>query len=159
MGEINDDVVGDLAGDADVDRVILQDEVKLFRARQTVAYLDGGVYDFAACSVTFGANPVPVYNDEMKQLGFASMSLLLDEGLRRRLFADISIDYATEERLLTETKSVKLYPRVFGQMRFPAMALFDFAQKLTPTYLRIDGIQLSRLPSNDPRVLPFGDLL
>jgi hypothetical protein len=160
MTENKEETVGDLDGEIPVERVIDGDQVKLYRTRQVVAYLDGPVYDFGAASVTFGENPIPVYTDEMKKIGFAQVSIVRrgSDGVRH-IVADIAIDYATEERLLAETQSEKLYPRVFGQMRVAAMPLFDFFQPITPLSLRIDGIQLSRVRTRDERISFFGSPL
>jgi hypothetical protein len=158
MSENTQENVGTLDGDAPVERVITQDEVKLYRSKGVVTYLDGGIYDFGAASVTFKANPVPVLNDDNKTIGFASVTVVRDESGRRSLVADIAIDYSTEERLLAETGE-KLWPRVFGTMRFAALPLFDFQQRLTPTYLRIDGIQISRVAPSDERIPRFGQVL
>lgn len=160
MAENKEEVVGDLDGEVPVERVINGDEVKLYRAHQVVAYLDGPIYDFGAASVAFGVNPLPVYTDEMKQIGFAQASIVRrgSDGMRY-IVADIAIDYATEERLLAETGSEKRYPWVFGQMKVAAVALFDFHTRLTPLNLRIDGIQLSRLCPNDERISAFGSPL
>lgn len=156
MIENAEESVGILDGAPDVERVIVQDEVKLYRVRTTVAYLDGEVFDFGPTSVSFATNPLPVVNDEGRQIGFASPSVVL-EGGPRRLTAEIAIDYATEERLLAETKSERRYPRIFGTMRMAAMPLFDFQQKLTPLMLRVDAIQISRLQPSDERIVPFGE--
>lgn len=158
MSENTEESVGALDGEAPVERVVVQEEVKLFRARQVVSYLDGPVYDFAAASLGFNGSPLPVFDEHMKKIGFASTTVVRDDGARR-IFADISIDYATETRLLAETGSVKLYPHLFGQMKFGAIPLFDFHQRLTPTYLRIDGIQISRLRPSDERISVFGSPL
>lgn len=158
MGENTEESVGTLDGEAAVERVIDGDQVKLYRARQVVAYLDGPIYDFAAASLGFNASPLPVFDGDMKRIGFASTTVVRDERGHRSLVADISIEYATEERLLAETQSVKLYPRFFGTMKFGAIPLFDFYQRLTPTYLRIDGIQITRLRPVDERIVALGEL-
>jgi hypothetical protein len=159
MGETTEESVGKLEGELEVERVISGEVVKLFRHKGTVAYLDGPVYDFGATTVAFKENPVPVTDDSNKRIGFAQLTLTRNERGARYVVADITIDYATETRLLAETGEIKLYPRLFGTMRFAAIPLFDFQQPLTPTYLRLDGIQISRLPPNDIRVPRFGSAL
>src|SRR5688572_30335510 len=93
--------IGDVSGEIAFDKVINLNDVKLFRRKAVVAYLEGAVYDFGPASVSFD-NPVPVFDDDDKKLGYA---VLKKEG--NRLIADISIDYQCEERLLIENGDVK----------------------------------------------------
>jgi hypothetical protein len=158
MSESTEESVGILEGEPNVSRVIVQDEVKLYRVRATIAYLDGGVFDFGPTSVTFKSNPTPVYNDDNQQIGFADVGVVVAGNSGRRIEAAIAIDYATEERLLAETKSERLYPRLFGSMKMAGSALFDFQARLVPFTLRIDGIQISRRAPADERIVPFGEL-
>lgn len=136
-------------------RVITQDEVKLYRTRMTVAYLDGPVYDFGPTSVAFAASPTPVYNDDNQQIGFASLSVEKTEA-GRRIVAEIAIDYSTPERLLAETQSEKLFPWLFGAMRAAQLPVFDFQGQLPILGLMVHGVQFSRLPPTDTRICPLG---
>lgn len=149
------DSVTKLDGEPAVSRVIIQDEVKLYRARLTVAYLDGGVYDFGPTSVSFAQQPTPVYNDEHQAIGFAALSVERTEN-GRRIVAEVTIDYATPERLLAETQSEKLYPWIFGSMRMAQIPLFDFQARLVPMTLVVHGVQFSRLRPTDERVGALG---
>lgn len=155
MSDSKEESVGDLSGSAPVDRVVLQDEVKLFRVRAVLTYLDGPVYDLPG-KVSFGQSPVPVYSDDMvRLLGFATVVLDRD-GVAPRLVADLSLDYACEERLLVETQSAGLFARVFGSLTCAPMPLFDFQAPILAISLRIDGIQLTMTPPVDPRLEPLG---
>ena len=147
-----DEPVGTLEGET-IDRVILQDETRLYRAKVVLTYLDGPVYDFGPTDVMF-QNPVKVYDDDMKQLGFASLDLEETPG-DQRLTAEISIDYSCQERLLIETEA-KFYARVFGKMAVPAMPLFDFQAPVPIIRLIIDGIQISTQRPADPRISHVG---
>lgn len=148
-----DEPVTPLTGAAPVDRVILQDEVKLWRTDAAVAYLDSDVYDFKGMLLEIPA-PVPVYDDTMHQIGFASITREVGPD---RLVAHIVIDYATEERFEAELNIAPLYPRVFGRMALPAQPLFDFAAKLMVIRLALDGIQLTRRAPVDTRLKPLAD--
>lgn len=141
------------------EREVKQEDVRLFRAKTALSYLDSAVYDFAPTEVEFQQNPVPVYGEDMKQVGYASVYLDQTAGGVQRLMADVTIDGATEERLLAETQSVKLYARPFGLMAVAAMPLFDFQARITPVRLRIDGVQLIRQKPFDERLAPFGSLV
>jgi hypothetical protein len=155
MSDKTEESVGSLTGPAAIERVFTQEETKVFSARAVLAYLDGPVFDFGACSVAFVSNPLTVFSDEMRPIGYAAPSIVTTAGGRRVLAAEVTIDYATEERLLVETGEA-LYPRVFGTMKIPGMALLDFQQRFVPLNLRIDGIQLSRRAPADERIVPFG---
>lgn len=142
--------VGALPDKTEIERVLVQDEVKLYRARCVIAYLDGGVYDFSDTELSI-ANPLPVYSDDMRQLGFASATL--ENG---RVIADLAIDYACEERLLIESKDARIFPRVFGTMSLPQMLVFDFQVRLQVLKLDLHGIKLTRLEPVDDRLSPVG---
>lgn len=152
MSEIDvDEEICPLDGHPPIERVILGEDVKLYRARVILGYLDGPVYDFESAALHFGNDgPVPVHSDDGKNIGFASVVYA-----NGRFEADIAIDWACEERLLAETGE-KIYARFFGTMNFKPMLLFDFQAKLGPTKLKIDGIVLSRQAPADPRVTPVG---
>jgi len=151
MDNNREEEVGKLNGTPAVDRAYTQEETKLFRRKAVLTYLDGPVYDFDLDRVEF-ENPVPVYGSDMKKLGFAMVSVE-----DNRILADITIDYSTEERLLAETGSTDLFPRFFGRMGVPAMALFDFQAPTQVLQLMLDGIQLSPDKPADPRLGRFGD--
>lgn len=140
-----------------IDRVILQDEVQLYRARVVLAVLDGPVFDFGPTTVEFPDGPVPVFADDGRtQLGFASVAMELGNG-HFRLMADLSIDYACEERLLAETRSRQIYPRLYGKLSVAAIPLFDFQAPLVPTKLLVQGIVLSRRRPADERIVALGE--
>ncbi len=130
---------------------------RLFTKLVLLAYLDSPVYDFGPTEIDFKSDPLPVYSEDMKPLGFAAVSM--DTRCDTpRLVAIVVIDAASEERLLAETKQVKLYPRLFGAMAMAGMPLFDFHAQLRPMKLRLDGIMLSRYAPTDKRVPPFGEI-
>lgn len=141
------------------DREHKQDEVRLYTAKTVLSYMDSEVYDLGPTQIEFRQNPVPVYGEDMKQLGYANVYMDATSGGIQRLMADVSIDAATEERLLAETQSVRLYARIFGVMGCAAMPLFDFQARVVPVRLRLDGVQLSRLKPTDERLAPFGALV
>lgn len=132
--------------------------VRLFRRKVVLAYLDSPVYDFEPTEIEFQNQPVPVYGEDMKPLGHAAVYLDRTGAGVQRLVADVTIDAASEERLLAETQQVKLYPRLFGVLAVAAIPLFDFHAPITPVRLRLDGVVLSRRAPADGRVPPFGEL-
>lgn len=135
-----------------IDRVILQEEVKLWRCERTVAYLDSPVYNFDETELEI-ASPVPVYSPEMEKIGFASVRLDHD-GKEPCLVASISIDYATEERFEAELNIRPLYPRVFGRMvASQTESVFDFQARLKVHRLLIEGVKLTITPPTDARIL------
>lgn len=135
-----------------VDSVVLQDEVKLFRLRATLIYLDGHVFDFNYVDVS-ALPPVPVHDQANRRIGFASVEAL--QGPPEQLVADIVIDYATEERLLIETGE-KLYAFCFGHLKIrqDANGVFDLHRPLPVELLTVDGIQLLRRTPTDSRIDP-----
>jgi hypothetical protein len=146
-----DEQITPLTEPAPIERVIDGNEVKLYRARAVIAYLDGEVYDLEATVFQFEDSLVPVVSDDGRQLGFATVTI---EGTR--VVADFGIDYASEERFLAETEAIKLYPHLYGSMVFMPMLTFDFHKRLAPTKLRIDGVVLSQKRPTDERVPALG---
>lgn len=143
--------------DGKIDRLIVQDEVKLYRTRVVLAYLDGPVFDFTGTAVIAGEDPVPVFGDGgQKAIGMATLDVEQARGTTR-LVANIAIDYASEERLLAETKTKEIYPRFFGGLAFTPMPLFDFQKPLAPLKLRVDGIVLSRERPHDAQIPALGE--
>lgn len=132
----------------EVDRVITEEDAHLFRAHGVLAYLDGPVYNFSSTLFEL-ENPTPVYDDDQKKIGFATVAIENDP---KRIVADIVIDYATEARFLAQMDIVPMYARVFGGMGIPAMPLFDFAKPLQILKLVLKGIQLSRHAPADERI-------
>ena len=152
MNEVEDnEPIGKLDGQVDIERVIVQDEVKLWRSHAVLSYLDGPVYDFDGALVEI-VNPVPVFSDDMKRIGFATASIEYLGHDPHRIVADLILDYATEERFLTEMNIKPLYPRIFGRLALPAMPLFDFRSPIKISKLVLQGIQISHNPPADPRL-------
>lgn len=155
MSESTQERPSTIEGEPAIERVILQEEVKLYRTKSAIAFLDGPVYDFAPATVEFGRSPLPVYSDDMKQLGFAEVKLE-KTATGQSLIADMTIDYACEERLVAETQQERRWPRLFGRMSVPAFPVFDFQQRIPVVKLVVDGIVISRDAPGDTRVVPFG---
>jgi hypothetical protein len=138
---------------APIERVFLDSEVKLYRAQVNLMYLDGKVFNFEDTVLDFPA-AVPVFTDSGKTIGFANLSHNPETG---EFKANIAIDYASEERLLAETRSERLYARPYGTMAFAPMLFLDPSASLKPTKMKIQGITLSRTRSADDRCKPFGE--
>lgn len=131
-------------------KVFNQDETKLYRARALLAILDSDVYEIDRGGIQT-RGPLPVEAEDGRRIGFASVFFDGD-----KMFADISIDYASPERLLAETQSIKLYARPWGAMAVVNSPLFDFHAKLIVRQLFINGIVLSTQAPSDGRIAPFG---
>jgi hypothetical protein len=136
-------------------KIARQAEVRLWRATCDVTYLDSEVYDLSGSIIDI-PSPLPVTDDQGRKIGFASVAHVNDSK-GDRLVAQIAIDYATEERFLTELSIKKLYPRLYGRMGLPMQPLFDFDAKLLVVRLKLDGIQLSALAPLDSRIKHLSD--
>lgn len=139
-----------LAGVPAVERVVTEEDGRTFRCRALVAYLDSEVYDLDGVTVGF-SNPVPVRGISNQVIGFAN--LWVDGG---RILADASIEYASEERLLAETQSQRLYARPYGRLAVDPMPVFEFHARLPVRSLVVDGLQLLPDVPADARAVPFG---
>ncbi len=152
-----------LDGEVAVERVIVQEEVRLYRVSKTVARLDSDIYDFEDAKTVFLETPLPVYNSVGDRIGFASIHV--DTGCygHRRIDADISIEYETEERLLSETQSLKIYPVLRGWMSFIdssplawADGFLDFqAKKKKVGTVYVSGLFLTSERPSDKRITPL----
>ncbi len=136
--EDNEETVGKLEGELAVERVFLQEDVKLYRVKTVVANIeDGRIYG--------ARNPVPVRNDDWKLIGFADVH---QEGYR--LIGELAIDYATEERLLIETGSERFYPRCYVDIPN------EFANG-PAKWFRVSDIVLTRSRPADRNLQPVGE--
>ncbi len=133
-----------------IDRVILEEDAKVFRVSAVLALLDSPVYDLRKVPIEFPP-VVPVFNEEHKKVGFAS--IWTD---KERVMADISFDYASEERLLIETQSIPIYARPFGDLKIAGIPFIDFQAKLSILKLSVSGIQLVRVAPADARIQALG---
>ena len=89
--------IGKLDGELAVERVILQEEAKIFRA-------EGPVLVEGLLTEATGL-PIPVYSYDGKRIGFASLTF---NGRGQQAVA-MNLEYASEERLLIETGCENLY--------------------------------------------------
>jgi hypothetical protein len=157
---MEDEAIGSLDLDAAVEKVIVGDEVRLYRTRSVVAYLDGPVYCFDAAEIRI-SNPTPVVDDDLnaKVLGFANI-LIQNCGAgpvpARRLVADIVINYSCEERLLAETGAEAIYPQLKGLIKTTTPLFLNPTKRLLVTQIKINSIVLTRTRPQDPRLDRFG---
>ncbi len=155
MAETIEEAVWDITGTPEVDRVLLQDEVKLYRARAVLAYLDSPHYDYDDTVVSY-ENPLPVRNEEGALIGHANIALV-----NGRIIGDVLIEYASPERLVAETRQgVRHYPRLMGTSMgtLSASPFVDtFGKKLKVLALTVKGITLSAHASSDERLQPLGE--
>jgi hypothetical protein len=125
-------------------RVIDQNEVKLYKEKAIIAYLD-------VPSVKV-PNPTPVENDEGKIIGQAHVFIY-----NQKLIADVLIDYSTPERLSAETRDgVRYWVRAVGMFEVEVDRLLDFGKPIVAA-VQIKKLVLSTERPYDRRLLPFGD--
>jgi hypothetical protein len=139
MENDGEETIGILDGELSIDRVIVDSEVKVYRTKVVLAYLNSSVYDFVWTSFTVSNDGlVPVCSDDGRKLGFATVTRE-----NNRIVADLCIDYASEERLMAETRSVKIYPRLRGRLTVPSEPFLDFQALIKPLAIVIEGVVLS----------------
>jgi hypothetical protein len=154
-----DNEIGKLEGQVEIERVILQEEVKTFSAKVALAYFDGPVFDFSRCTFRTQDSLIPVYDSYGKKLGFANV-YVDTVGETSRLVGDMSIDYACEERLLIENGDIKYYARVSGFYKIDhEYEYLDFKNPIKPHSLVVTSITLTTTPGKDPRLGPVGSLV
>lgn len=137
-----------LGQDFEKTRVVTQEDVKLYRERTILAYLEGAT----AIAALFADNPVPVESDDGKLIGTANVSIQ-----NSKLIAELVIDYATPERLNAENRDgVRHWARIVGMLcTQPSMAFVDVSRpSLT---LTVDKLVLSTHRPADGRLLAFGE--
>lgn len=135
-----------LSGEVVVDKSF-DGETPVFERTGTILYLDdvseGNLY--AGAEVAF-ENPVPVYDDSDKMIGFADLSVS-----GKAVDAHCFLDYHTPERLSIETASEKIYPSLVAQEQLIEMD----DGKWHVMYSLINSIQLLKVPQPDSRILPL----
>lgn len=155
MAETIEEAVWDITGTPDVERVIVQDEVKLYRARAILAYLDSPYHDYSDAVIAI-ENPLPVINDMGQLIGHAHAELV-----GNRIVAEVAIEYSSPERLVAETRQgVRHYPRIVGveHCKLVGQPFIDtHGDKTYIVALTIEGITLSERASTDKRLYPLGE--
>jgi hypothetical protein len=147
MSESKSEDIEPLPMESAVDRVLDLDDAKTYRVETTVLILDDYVpsYGYAGAAVLF-KNPVPVYSDEGRGIGFAALSVT-----GRAVEAEIFLRYDTNERFLLETKSQPLYINV------PQMVS---GSNTDTGIIKVEAVVISRLyittdPNVDDRLGPL----
>ena len=142
-------------GFTEVDHVFLQEDTRLYRATVVLAVLDSETLDFDQSKVEF-AQPLPVYDEDSRLLGFAS-----GEVRNGKVVAEIQIDYACPERLSAQLKEgVKFYPRMVGTIllktsKEPFLDLY--APKRKVDEIQVASIVLATQHSGDGRLGALGE--
>jgi hypothetical protein len=140
-----------------IEKVTLQEEVKLFRCTTVLAYTDSKVFGLRSTEFEI-PNPVPVHDQNNRRVGFALVEIKQGFG-GRYLQAEISMDYATEERLLVQNGE-RLWAYAFGTLRVnpKSLQVFDFQRPLTVEHLKIEGVQILARAPTDHRLDPIREL-
>jgi hypothetical protein len=138
------------------DTVYDQADIKLYRARIVLDYVDRTAYDLSKTKYRVPADaPVKVFDGDDRLIGFGSIVFV-----KNHFEADIAVDYATEERLLIETGEIKIYGRLRGHLQMPRRLedqyVLDLQSKPAVDTMVVSDIILSRVKPGDDRVLPVG---
>lgn len=142
----------------EIDRVFTDSEVRLLRIRATLLELSPTWYDPHNTRIQL-ENPLPIRSEDGRLLGYASVSM---EG--SRLVADMSIDYATPERLTIQNGSPPLYAVPVGEVKFAHhVSLSDWnpGKPTSACLLSVWGVTFVDVPtfSNNPEPLTVGQVL
>lgn len=136
---------------------VTPENTKVFEVPGIFGYFDSNVYNFDAITISETWN-VPVIADDGRKLGYANVGIVGDPG-GLRLEGTMFIDYATEERLLIETGSMQLWPRISGALFFDVPSRFlDLAKPVAVRGFFLREIVLSPECSADTR-LPYAGQL
>lgn len=154
MSDIAEESLGILDGTLAIERVITQEDARLYRAKAILAYLDDSSLDFSKATITTEGNLVPIESEDGKLLGYASVDLV-----NNRLLAEVAIDYATPERLSAEMREgLRYYPRIRGSIQVLDGVFVDITPiKAQVQYLEILKLVLSTERPSDPRLQALGE--
>jgi hypothetical protein len=137
------------------DRIILQEETRLYRGRVLLANVPTGYYDIKPAVDRARALPVPVYGADRRHIGYATLvfdNVSLTYGY---LKADLTIDYACPERLDIENRI--LYARIAGRLDLKISTYLEIGD--TPIVLNVFGIHLVPDKPKDNTIPPVGTLI
>lgn len=141
------------------ERLVTPENTRLHQQKCIVGYLDGfDVADFSEAELVV-ENPVPVYGVDGKPIGHAA--LYVDKF--RAIVADMSVDYATPERLEMESGGL-LYAWPLGSVELAAgevlssleVRLIDMAEPPKVARVQVGGVALRRQRPTDIEVPPVG---
>lgn len=144
-------------------REITPENTKTFEMKAVAANLDQSGFDYSELVKNMeqtGSLFVPVLTEDGRQIGSATVYLEAvkevfydfngrdgDEVERNCLTCSIYIDYATEERLLIETDSIKYWPRLVGNFLYRPFG--EYLVDRQP--VRVWGIQLKAVVMSTTR--------
>ncbi len=136
---------------------ITPENTKTFEVPGIFGYFNSSVYNFDALTVSETWN-VQVVAEDGRRLGYANVGIVGDPG-SLRLEGTMFIDYATEERLLIETNSMQLWPRISGVLFFDVPGRFlDLSKPVGVRSFLLREIVLSTQRSSD-LTLPYAGQL
>lgn len=92
---------------------ITPENTKTFEMTATLGYFDEPGVRYSDEVWNFSLGPTPVVSEDGRRIG--SAVVFAEDGVVK---ATIHIDYATEERLLVETDSIQLWPRIRGRLYY-----------------------------------------
>jgi hypothetical protein len=157
MADTLEEAVWDIAGTPEVEKVFLQDEAKLYRTRAVLGYIENKHFDYTGSTITTEFPVVPVENDEGKLIGFANLTIN-----KKSIWADISIDYSTPERLSAELRDgERVFPRMVGELvtreENPSPFVDLAGGRRVVVSLKVSKVVLSSQASSDKRLQPLGE--
>src|SRR5271165_966595 len=138
------------------ERVILQQDVRMYEERAILAYLDSPYFDYSKVALALEKNPFPVKNDDGDQVGFAN--IYAQNG---KLVAEVTLDYHQPERLSAETRDgVRHWLRMNGTIVLqpsedPFLDLLGNRQ--VARLISLEYLVLSTRRPSDRRLLPLGE--
>ena len=136
-------------------KIILQEDVKLFRVKGVVAILDTPFYDYTKAKINLH-NPTPVKDFSTKKIGFANVFVEND-----KLIADVVLDYYTPERFDIDVKN-DVYLGVNGflvleEEKLKRLDLYGITKKVLQ--ISILSLVLTHRKPTDTRISPLGEIV
>lgn len=136
-------------------KIFVGDEVKTYQTKVILSYLDSPFLNYNRNTRFILENPIPVRNDDGRDIGYADVFLR-----NGRLVADLSLDYATPERLASETRTgLQYFPHVKGIIDVddgPDWSLDLYGKRKTVRALTVLSIKLLPFPTEDVRLDSLG---
>ena len=132
-------------------KVVDASEARTYACQSVLAILDANATDYSDL-VLLNYTPVPVVDESGFQIGSASVRLE-DWSNRKRIVAQLHLDYSTPERLAIETG----VPKTWAWANIAMHA--DPQDKLRMLTVEVMDVMLRQKFSNDLRIDPIGKVL
>lgn len=143
-----------------IEQDLAVDKARIFKVRTILADLTSKSSRYDMTGVELGGeNVVRVFSDDGQVLlGHATLSI--ENG---KLLAQLFIDYASQERLLIETRQARLYARMVGYLKFvhPRVDRFLTLSGPKPLVKKIfvENLIITPVAPPDSALLPLGEVI